>query len=129
PSFSFTGEAGGTFQCAIDGGAFSAYTSPKSYSGLAAGSHTFQVRQTDTAGNTGPAASHTWTIDATAPAAPSITANPANPPNSSSASFSFSGEAGGTFPCQLDGAGFAACTSPKSYAGLAAGPHTDRKRH
>src|SRR5206468_1694694 len=97
PSFSFTGEAGGTFQCQLDGGGFTACTTPKSYTGLADGSHTFQVRQTDAAGNTGPAASYTWTIDTSAPAAPSITANPANPTNSTSASFSFSGEAGGTF--------------------------------
>src|SRR5439155_15308185 len=82
PSFSFTGEAGATFQCALDGGAFAACTSPKSYAGLAEGSHTFQVRQTDTAGNTGPAASYTWTIDTTAPAAPAITAHPTNPSNS-----------------------------------------------
>src|SRR5204863_466194 len=79
PSFSFTGEAGATFQCAIDGGAFSACTSPKSYAGLAEGSHTFQVHQTDTAGNTGANASYTWTIDTTAPAAPLITASPPNP--------------------------------------------------
>ena len=77
PSFSFTGEAGATFQCALDGAAFASCTSPRAYSGLAAASHTFQVRQTDTAGNAGVAASYTWTIDTTAPGAPSITLGPA----------------------------------------------------
>jgi hypothetical protein len=124
PSFSFTGEAGATFQCSLDGGAFSACTSPKAYSGLTAGSHTFQVRQTDSAGLTGPNASYTWTIDLTAPAAPVITANPNNPTNSTAPSFSFTGEAGASFACQLDGAGFSACTSPKAYSGLASGSHT-----
>jgi hypothetical protein len=123
-SFSFTGEAGASFSCQLDGGAFTGCPSPKTYSGLAPGSHTFQVRQTDTAGNTGPTAAFTWTIDTTAPAAPNITANPANPTNSTSASFSFSGEAGATIACQLDGGGFAACPSPKTYSGLAAGSHT-----
>jgi hypothetical protein len=124
PSFSFTGEAAATYQCQLDGGAFAACTSPRNYTGLAAGSHSFNVRQTDAAGNTGPNASYAWTIDLTAPAPPAITTNPANPTNSTSASFSFTGEAGATFACQLDGGGFSACTSPKSYTGLAAGSHT-----
>src|SRR4029077_19894989 len=67
PSFSFTSEAGATFQCALDGAAFAACTSPKSYTGVADGSHTFQVKATDTAGNTGTAASFTWTVDTAAP--------------------------------------------------------------
>jgi Chitobiase/beta-hexosaminidase C-terminal domain/Bacterial Ig-like domain len=124
-SFAFTGEAGATFECQLDGGGFSACTSPKPYSGLSAGSHTFQVHQTDTAGNTGPNASYTWTIDLTAPAAPNITSNPADPTNSTSASFSFTGDAGATFQCQLDGGGFTACTSPENYGGpLGPGSHT-----
>jgi hypothetical protein len=124
PSFSFTGEPGATFQCQLDGGGFSACTTPKAYASVADGSHTFQVRQIDTAGNTGPNASYTWTIDATAPAAPTLTANPANPTNLTSASFSFTGEAGATFECQLDGGAFAACTSPKAYTALLEGSHT-----
>ncbi len=124
PSFSFTGEAGATFACSLDGAAFAACTSPKSYTGLSAASHTFQVRQTDAAGNTGPNAGYTWTIDTTPPAAPAITANPTALTNSTSASFSFTGEAGATFQCQLDGAAFAACTSPKNYGGLSEASHT-----
>jgi hypothetical protein len=128
PSFSFTGEAGATFQCSLDGAAFAACTSPRAYSGLAAGSHTFQVRQTDTAGNAGPAASYTWTIDTTAPAAPTITVGPTGLTTQTSASFSFTGEAGATFQCSLDGAAFVACTSPKAYSGLADGAHTFQVR-
>src|SRR5207302_2049052 len=55
-----------------DGGGFTTCTSPKSYSGLSAGSHTFDVRAVDNAGNTGSASSFTWTIDTTAPTVSSI---------------------------------------------------------
>ena len=130
PSFSFTStEAGSTFQCSLDGAAFAACTSPKGYTGLTAGSHTFQVRATDPAGNTDPTpASHTWTVDLTAPDT-TITAGPTNPSNVTAPSFSFtSTEAGSTFQCSLDGAAFSACTSPKSYTGLTAGSHTFQVR-
>ena len=62
-SFTFTSsEAGSTFSCALDGSSFEACSSPRAYSRLAPGSHTFAVRATDAAGNTGAAATHTWSI-------------------------------------------------------------------
>src|SRR5207245_8168069 len=101
----------------------------QSYSALAAGSHTFQVRATDPAGNTDPTpATFTCSIDTTAPAT-TITANPAALTNSTSASFSFTAtEAGSTFACSLDNGSFVACTSPQSYSALAAGSHTFQVR-
>ena len=66
-SFTFAAtEAGSTFQCALDGGGFAPCASPQTYSALASGNHTFQVRATDPAGNTDPTpASFTWTADTT----------------------------------------------------------------
>ena len=122
-SFSFNSESGATFQCSLEDAAFATCSSPKDYTDLADGSHTFQVKATDAAGNTGPAASYTWTVDTTAPTA-SITASPTNPSSSSAPSFSFSSESGATLACSLDGAAFATCSSPKNYVALADGSHT-----
>lgn len=61
-SFSDT-QAGVSFRCQLDGGGFSSCTSPKSYSGLADGSHTFDVKAVDPAGNDSGVASYRWTID------------------------------------------------------------------
>jgi len=135
-SFSFTAtEAGTSFACRLDASAFAPCASPQSYSGLADGSHSFQVRATDPAGNTDPTpASYTWTVDTTPPDTTppdtSITAAPPARSNSSGASFSFTAtEAGSTFACQLDASAFAVCVSPKSYSGLADGSHSFQVRH
>jgi endoglucanase len=46
-NFSFsTDRAGATWECRIDGGTWGACGSPKSYTGLSAGSHTFEARAT-----------------------------------------------------------------------------------
>jgi hypothetical protein len=49
--FRFSSEADATFFCKIDAKAFAACGSPKTYRGLKAGKHTFQVRSRDSAGN------------------------------------------------------------------------------
>ena len=66
-TFSST-EGASTFECEIDGGGFSSCSTPKSYAGLSEGSHTFEVRATDAAGNTDASpAQYTWTVDTIAP--------------------------------------------------------------
>lgn len=66
-TFAFTGEAAAILECRVDAGSWAACTSPRTPGALADGSHTFSLRATDAAGNTGATTSRTWTIDATPP--------------------------------------------------------------
>jgi hypothetical protein len=60
----------------------------------------------------------------TTPPNTSITSGPASSTTSTSASFSFkASESGARFECRLDKRGYATCTSPRSYSGLAIGWH------
>jgi len=123
-SIAFSGEPGGTFQCSLNSGAFGPCASPWSFSGMADGAYSIAVRQTDAAGNVGPAASASWTVDRTAPAAPVLSGVPTVSTTSSSASIAFSGEPGGAFQCSLNSGPFGPCTSPVSFSGMAEGAYS-----
>ncbi len=130
--FSFTStSASATFACALDTTSFTNCVSPVSYSGLASGTHTFQVRASDQNGVDATPAVYTWTVGTTPPptdTTPPETAISSGPPattTSTSATFAFtSSEANSTFQCSLDGAPRAACTSPQTYTGLSNASHT-----
>lgn len=132
-TFTFTdSESGVTFECDRDGGGWDACDSPKTYSGLADSSHTFSVRAKDAAGNTSERASRTWTVDTTPPAPADTTppqtridAHPSAVTRDPSATFAFSSsESGSRFECRLDGNGWAACDSPRTYSELSSDSHT-----
>ena len=124
-------ESGSTYQCSLDSSAWSTCSSPKTYSGLAVGSHAFSVKAADAAGNTDASpATRSWTVavatppvDTTAPDT-SITSGPSSATTSTTASFGFSAtEGGSSFQCKLDSGSWSACTSPKAYSGLAVASH------
>ena len=72
-TFTFSGsDPGGSgvasFECKLDSGSFAPCSSPRELSGLGDGSHTFEVRAVDQAGNTDASpAAFTWTVDTTGP--------------------------------------------------------------
>ena len=63
-TFAFTSsENGSTFMCRLDSGTAEACTSPRSYTGLSVGTHTFTVFATDFAGNPDPTpATQSWSV-------------------------------------------------------------------
>ena len=99
------------------------------------GVYTVHVQATDTLGNaeagTTDAASSSFTVDTTAPAAPTVTSGaPSYPPAASpstSASFSFADSSHDTtsYRCELSPAvTYTACANPVTFSSLAQGKHT-----
>ena len=124
-SFTFTAtEAGSTFEARLDGGTYATATSPVNLNGLGDGSHTYEVRARDGAGNIDATpASAAWVVDATAPDS-EITQAPASNTPATSASFSFSSpDASATFEVSVDGSAFVAANSPYLASGIANGAH------
>jgi hypothetical protein len=67
-SFAFAADEPARFECRLDGSTFTGCSSPTSYSGLADGTHRFEVRAIDETGKTDPTpAERTWTVDTIPP--------------------------------------------------------------
>jgi hypothetical protein len=138
PSFTFTTETGATTRCRLTSGStlisdFAPCTSPAALNlaDLPDGTYTLTVRVTDAAGNPGPAATGTYVLDTTAPAAPVLMLAPASPSPARSVTWAFTYEPGSTLVCRLTfptGAvrEISGCTSPLTVdlAGLPDGSYT-----
>lgn len=125
-SFSFdSNEDGSAFLCSLDGGTAVACTSPRIYTGLSEGAHTFSVSAIDNLGNGGAEpATFRWTVDVTAPVTSFIDIFPPDAEsNISSKTFTFSASETASFECSLNGSTFTACASPTSLANLAEGSY------
>ena len=126
-SWGFAPPLGTTTTCALtrDGASLSALapcTSPRTYSEIASwpdGVYVFSVRAADGAGNVGPAATSTVTVDSVAPAAPVLLSSPGEAAGTPTATWAFAAEAGSATTCGLRAVGvaapLAACTSPQQY--------------
>lgn len=97
--------------------------SPISVSALSEGSYSLIVMGQDLAGNLSNIISHLFTVDLTPPAV-SLKADISNTTTRLTMnSFAFTANEASSFTCNLDGAGFSACSSPLPFAGLAEGAH------
>jgi hypothetical protein len=126
PTFGFSSpDAEATLECRVDGAAFAPCASPYTTALLANGSHTFEARATDAAGNTDPSpASRTFTVnvDTTAPTT-HIDSGPANLTNKVKPTFTFSANEPATFECKLDAGSYAPCESGDEFGPLGDGSH------
>jgi hypothetical protein len=126
PTFGFTAEVGAAVVCSVDQGT-PAY-GPCSGAGthtsatLPDGGYFFRVRAIDAATNTGTAAVRAFSVDTVAPDT-AIDSTALGTTDDQSPAFTFSATGAVSFECRRDSEEFAPCTSPKTYAGLAEGPH------
>lgn len=132
PTFTFSSdEAGSTFRCRIDSGAFGACSGPGSShttAALAEGAHVFRVRATDAAGNTD-TERRSFAVDVTPPDTV-INSGPSGTTTDRTPTFSFSAvpASGATFQCKVDSGSFVSCSSPRTTSTLSVGTHTFRVR-
>ena len=79
------------------------------------GTHTFEVRAIDRAGNVGAPSSSSYVLDRTSPAAPTITGTPTTPGAGLSPTWTFTGPVDAVLECSAAATGpWSACTSPRT---------------
>lgn len=132
-AFTYEAPTATGYECKLDSATFAGCPETGiEYTGLAEGSHTFQVRGFNASGPDPTPASYTWKVDTTPPTT-TIDTHPNDPSPGASASFTFhASETGSKFECSLSqGANpdsFSACASGKTYTGLADGEYTFKVR-
>jgi hypothetical protein len=118
PTIHVTAESGATLLYKVDGAASFSTTAPVfAVDGSNDGSHTVLVEQQDAAGNTGAAASLSFTLDTTAPAAPALalahdTGSSITDEITSDPTITVTAESGATQLYKVDGAASFSTTAP-----------------
>ncbi len=118
------------YECSLNGAAFAACTTPINLTGLTPGAKSFRVRVTDQATNVSAIVERNWTVVDASNASVNLSQKPANVIGVRDATYEFS-PSSGTSECRIDateaqnsaGTGWTACTSPKTFSGLADGNH------
>jgi hypothetical protein len=119
---------GPTFQCRVDAAQWATCASPMALTGLADGTHSFEVRGIDGLGADPTPARREFTVDTGGPNT-IVTSAPEDPTRATSTSISFaSPQPSATFECSLDEAAYAGCVSPVLISSLTNGPHVFRVR-
>ena len=115
---------GATFECSLDSGPFVAVRVAAHLQQPADGdAHVRGPRARRERQRRSDAGDAHWYVDLTPPET-TIDSGPSGAVALASASFTFTSNEDSVFTCSLDGAPFAACTSPANYPGLAQGAHT-----
>jgi hypothetical protein len=129
PTFEFASNEAGSLECRTDGAQFTACSSPTTTAVLTEGSHAFEVRATDTAGNRS-TVSRSIEVDTSPPdtTLAAVQKKIKTKKKKVKVAFSFgSSEARSSFECSVDNAAFASCDSPFT-ATVKKGKHTFRVR-
>jgi outer membrane protein assembly factor BamB len=120
-------EYGASFACQLDGGGWTACSSPKDITGLADGEHQLDVRARDAAGNVDQTpASWRWTVDTLPPTSSATLADTSN--RSVGWRFILEADEPATFECALDDGSWMPCATNVTYDRLADGVHEFRLR-
>lgn len=124
-SFSATDTNLASVTCQLDGETASACASPQAFTGLSQGDHTVLVAATDQAGNVGQA-SVTFRVDSLLPVVDVTFPTAGAHVESTSVAVAFTATDASPLEveCDVDGAGFAPCSSPLNLTSLAEGPHS-----
>lgn len=114
-----------SFECSLDGGAFTACASPETYSGVTRAQHRFAVRAVTEVGADPSPASAAWTVVAPTPLPDTrIVSAPTPTTHRATATLVFlSVPAGAAFECSVDGAAFVPCPATFTTAPLRRGQH------
>jgi hypothetical protein len=122
-------ESGASLECSLDNAALAPCASPQTFSGLPDGDHRFLVKATDRERRNSDTDERRWTVSrppptASAPPDTAIVNGPSGITSATGGSFAFtSDQPVATFECSLDGAAFAACSSPLAIGPLGEGSH------
>ena len=118
------------FECRVDNGPWESCDPPEEVEVLTRGAHRVEVRAVDETGNADPTpARRDFTVVDISPPDTSIDSGPNSETNSTSATFTYTGEeetgeAVNEFECALDDGEFADCSEqPHTVSGLAGGAH------
>jgi hypothetical protein len=138
PTFRFATLAGFSFDCSLDsttlvdcGNKLADGTLSKAFADLPEGTHTFRVRARNGADFDHVPVERTWTVDTVSPdtSLDVLTGPPEGVITSLlTANFAFAADEPASFQCQIDGQGFAPCSSPVGFGDLAFGPHSFQAR-
>jgi subtilisin len=123
-TFDFGSGTAASFECRLDGSAWTACAAHQEFSGLADALHALAVRAIDGSGYADPSPeTRVWTVDTASPDT-SIDSGPATQTSSRGATFTFtSSEAGSRLTCRLDKGDWRECASPRTVRRLSEGSH------